>query len=126
MRAPTAARQAAGSHAGRPAAGRCAERRAYTQARGHARLLPHAGSDGDEGEGEGGAPEGQLADDLQVAWENLEIAKVIWSKHGDQFAQQLGGERRSSACTHGAQAGIRAGRQAGPYQPGGSKQRLQP
>lgn len=48
------------------------------------------GSEGGEGEGEGGAPEGHLADDLQVAWENLEIAKVIWSKHGHKFAQQLG------------------------------------
>lgn len=35
--------------------------------------------------------------DLQLAWENLETAKVIWAKHADAHAQQLAGGWGSSS-----------------------------
>lgn len=35
--------------------------------------------------------------DLQLAWENLETAKVIWAKDADNHAQQLAGRAGQAA-----------------------------
>ncbi|PRW60974.1 TPR domain containing [Chlorella sorokiniana] len=46
-----------------------------------------AGGEGEEEEEEG--EESGAEGDLQLAWENLETAKVIWAKDADRHAQQL-------------------------------------
>lgn len=47
------------------------------------------GKDGDQSEEEG--EDSGEASDLQLAWEHLEAAKVIWAKDGARNAERLAG-----------------------------------
>lgn len=67
---------------------------------------PSADEGGSQGGEEGEEDSAAAGGDLQLAWENLEAAKVIWSRDAAANAQQLAGacrwQRRAGACAAGA------------------------